>query len=288
MADGTTYSDNMVIPEVFGDMAQAEFTGKVRVAGSSAVKEDNTLEGQPGETIHFPKWGALGDLDDLDEKTAIKPERLSTKDSTATIKEAGKAVTITDRSRLVGMGDPEAEAQRQFGILAARKVDADLIKAAQDTKDGKPFEVEVGETPSFGWDAMVEAIAAFGDEWDPSDFAGVYINAAQQAQAFRDDQFINAAKLGGDTPVQKGQIGVIGGVPVLTTNRIEAGKFLVIKNGALGLLYKQRPNVETQRHALARATDVVTTLHYAVKRLTDKGVAVATLAADSGGGESGN
>ena len=35
--------------------------------------------------------------------------------------------------------------------------------------------------------------------------------------------------------------------------------------------------METERHALARSTDVVTTLHYAVKRLTDKGVAVGTL-----------
>lgn len=282
MAEGTTYSESMIIPEVFGDMAQAEFTGKVRVAGSSAVKEDSTLEGQPGETIHFPKWGALGELDDLDEKTSIKPEQLSTKDSTATIKEAGKGVTITDRDRLVGMGDPEAEAQRQFGILSARKVDADLIAAAMDTKDGKPYQVEVGETPTFGWDAMVEAIAAFGDEWDPSDFAGVYINSAQQAEAFRDDQFINAAKLGGDTPVQKGQIGVIGGVPVLTTNRVDAGEFLVIKNQALGLLYKQRPNVESERDVYARATKLAITLHYAVKRLTDKGVAVGTLGAAAG------
>ena len=288
MAEGTTYSGNMIVPEVFGDMAQADFEGKVKVAGSPAVKEDNTLEGQPGETIHFPKWGALGELDDLDEKTAIKPEQLTTKDSKATIKEAGKAVTITDRSRLVGMGDPEAEAQRQFGILAARKVDADLIKAAQDTKDGKPYEVSIGETPTFGWDAIVEAIDPFGDEWEPEDFAGIYINSAQRAEAFKDEQFINASKLGDtDTAVRRGQLGIIGGLPVFTTNRVDAGKFLIIKNEALGLLYKQRPNVETERHALARSTDVVTTLHYAVKRLTDKGVAVATLSGDSGG-ESGN
>lgn len=283
MAEGTTYSDNMIIPEVFGDMAQAQFEGKVRVAGSPAVKEDSTLEGQPGETIHFPKWGALSELDDLDEKTDIKPEQLTTKDSTATIKEAGKAVTITDRSRLVGMGDPEAEAQRQFGILSARKVDADLITAAQDTKDGKPHQVTVGETPTFGWDAIVEAIDPFGDEWEPEDFAGIYINSAQRAEAFRDDQFINASKLGdSDTPVRRGQLGVIGGLPVFTTNRIEAGKFLVLKNESLGLLYKQRPLVETERSALGRKTHVVTTLHYAVKRLTDKGVAVATLGAAEG------
>lgn len=275
-----TTSADMIIPEVYGDMAQAEFVGAVKVAGSAAVKSDDTLEGQPGETIHFPKWGALGELDDLTETTAITPEKLTTKDSTAKIKEAGKGVTITDRSRLVGMGDPEAEARRQFGILAARKVDADLITAAQlkGGANGTPYEVTT-EASAFGWAALVEAIAQFGDEWEPSDFAGVYINSAQLGQAFADDQFVNASKLGADTPVRTGNLGVIGGVPIHVTNRVEAGKFLVLKNQSLGLLYKQRPLVETERHALARSTDVVTTLHYAVKRLSDKGVAVGTLGA---------
>ena len=78
-------------------------------------------------------------------------------------------------------------------------------------------------------------------------------------------------------------LGIIGGVPLHVTNRVEAGKFLVLKNQSLGLLYKQRPQVETERHALARSTDVVTTLHYAVKRLTDKGVAIGTLGTPAAG-----
>lgn len=279
-----TTSADMIVPEVYGDMAQAEFEGRVRVAGSPAVREDNTLEGQPGDTIHFPKWGALSELDDLTEGTAITPEKLTTKDSTAKIKEAGKGVTISDRSRLVGLGDPEAEARRQFALLAARKVDADLITAAQATGSGNGSPLTATTTSeTFGWDAMVDGIATFGDEWEPEDFAGVYINAAQQAQAFRDEQFINAAKLGAETVVRRGQIGIIGGVPVFTTNRVESGKFLVVKNQALGLLYKRRPLVETERHALVRSTDVVTTMHYAVKRLTDKGVLVGTLAAPAAG-----
>lgn len=97
-------------------------------------------------------------------------------------------------------------------------------------------------------------------------------------EAFKDEQFVNASKLGADTPVRTGGLGILGGVPLYVTNRIEAGKFLVLKNQSLGLLYKQRPIVETERHALARSTDVVTTLHYAVKRLSDKGVVVGTLA----------
>ncbi|MCX5362882.1 phage head protein [Streptomyces sp. NBC_00124] len=281
-----TTSAVVIVPEVWGDMAQAAFTGKVRVAGSGAVVEDNTLEGQPGDTIHFPKWGALGELDDLTETTAMTPVAMSTSDATATIKEAGKAVEITDKAKLTSLGDPEAEARRQFGILAARKVDAALIAQAQadETAQGGStpyaFTTAAGKT-KFTWlDAMVPAIARFGDEWEPSDFAGLYLNSAQYADALGDAQFVDASKLGnGPSAAVAGSIGRIGGVPVFLTNRVAAGKFLLMKTQALGLLYKKRPLVESDRDILARSTVVTTTLHYAVKRLDDKAVCVGTLAA---------
>ncbi|MGW2292678.1 phage major capsid protein [Streptomyces phaeochromogenes] len=276
----------MIVPEVWGDMAQAQFTGAVRVGGSAAVIEDNTLEGAPGDTIHFPKWGALGELDELTETTAMIPTAMSTSDATATIKEAGKAVEITDKARLTSLGDPEAEARRQFGTLAARKVDADLIAQAQADESAQGganpfrFTTAAGKT-KFTWlDAMVPAIGRFGDEWEPSDFAGLYLNSVQLGEAMADPQFVDASKLGGgESAAATGSIGRIAGVSVFITNRVTAGRFLLMKTGALGLLYKRRPLVESDRDILARSNVVTTTLHYAVKRLNDRGVCVGTLAA---------
>lgn len=283
-----TTSSVVINPEVWGDMAQAAFTGQVRVAGSAAVVEDNTLEGAPGSLIHFPKWGAIADLDDLAEGTPMTPSAMSTSNSTATIKEAGKAVEITDKARLVSLGDPEAEARRQFGILAARKVDAALITQAQADETaqggGTPYTFTIaaggGKTKLTWLDYIVPSIGKFGDEWEPSDFAGLWINSAQLGDIFADSQFINAATLGANgTPVTTGQIGAIAGVPVLVSNRVAAKTFLIMKKGALGLLYKKRPNVESDRDILARSTVVTTTMHYAVKRLDDKGVCVGTIPA---------
>ncbi|MGW3711352.1 N4-gp56 family major capsid protein [Streptomyces albogriseolus] len=281
-----TTAASMIVPEVWGDMAQAAFTGAVRVAGSAAVIEDSTLEGAPGDTIHFPKWGALGELDVLTETTAMVPTAMSTSDATATIKEVGKAVEITDKARLTSLGDPEAEARRQFGILAARRVDTDLIAQAQADETaqggGTPytFTTAAGKT-AFTWlDAMVPAIGEFGDEWEPEDFAGLFINSVQLGEIMADPQYIDASKLGtGASAAVSGTIGRIGGVPVFVTNRVAAGKFLLMKRNALGLLYKRRPLVESDRDILARSNVITTTLHYAVKRLDDKGVAVGTLAA---------
>src|SRR5690606_15419252 len=117
-------------------LAVAEFTGKAVVATSAATVNDDTLVGQPGETVEFPKWMELSDLDDLAEGTPIVPVKLKQKSSKATIKEAGKGVEISDKAKLTGIGNAQDEAIRQFGVLAARKVDADLITAAVTTVTG--------------------------------------------------------------------------------------------------------------------------------------------------------
>ncbi|MFF5642072.1 phage head protein [[Kitasatospora] papulosa] len=280
----TTNASALIVPEVWGDLAQAKFKGAVRVLNSGAVLTDDTLVGQPGDTINFPKWDTLGELDDLAEGTAMGTTVMGQRSSEATIKEAGKAVEITDKALLTGLGDPRSEAQRQFGILAARKVDAALIAQAQADETaqggGQPyrFTTAAGKTKFTFADAVVPALAMFGDEWEPSEFAGIYLNSAQQAEAFADPQFIDASKLGTGTPVVTGQIGTIAGLAVILTNRIAAGKFLMMKRNALGALYKRRPVVETDRDILKRTTVITTNVHYAVKRLDDEGVAVGTLA----------
>lgn len=280
-----TDSTSVIIPEVWGDMAQAEFLGAVKVLTSGAVVYDNTLEGQPGESISFPKWMALTELQDLTEGTPLVPEKMDSSSAQATIKEAGKAVEITDRSKLVGLGDPEAEARRQFGVLSARKLDRDLITAAAADETaqggGNPlrYTTAAGKTTFTYLDAIVPAVAQFGDEWDPALFAGLFIHSQQFAQVIADPQFIDQAKLGATTPVLSGQLGVLAGVPVAITDRLTAGQYMMLKRNSLGALYKRRPLVESDRDILARSTVVTTTQHYAVKRLTDRGVLIGTLAA---------
>ncbi|MFE4203951.1 MULTISPECIES: N4-gp56 family major capsid protein [Streptomyces] len=281
----TTTAAQLINPEVWADLAQGKFTGAVRVLNSGAVLTDNTLVGQPGDTVSFPKWDTLSDLDDLTEGVAMGTTVMGQRAAKATIREAGKAVEITDKALLTGLGDPRDEAQRQFGILAARKVDAALIAQAQadETAQGGglpyQFTTAAGKT-KFTWaDAVVPALAKFGDEWEPSEFAGIFLNSAQHTEASLDPQFTDASKLGADTVVRTGQVGAIAGVPIFITNRITAGKFLLLKRNSLGALYKRAPIVETDRDILKRTTVVTTNVHFAVKRLNDQGVCVGTLAA---------
>ncbi|WP_405912786.1 phage head protein [Streptomyces sp. NBC_01020] len=196
-----TAAADLFVPEVWGDMSQAKFTGAVRVGGSAAVMTDDQLVGQPGNSVNFPKWNALGELDDLSEGVAMGTTKMSQTSDKATIREAGKAVELTDTAVLTALGNANDEAHRQFGILAARKVDAALIAQAQADETaqggGNPytFTTAAGKTaftrPTWN-DAMVPAIAQFGDEWDPAEFAGVFLNSAQLADAYADERFIDA------------------------------------------------------------------------------------------------
>ncbi len=279
MATGKTTSAQMIVPDVWADMVQGKFKGKL-VLGTMALN-DATLEGTPGDSVNFPKWKSLTDAEDLTEGAPMTPEQLGTDPGhSATIKEAGKAVEITDRARLVAFGDPFAETQRQLAVLIARKIDRDLTAAAEAPG---ALTVNAADKP-LSWDVMVDGITKFGDEWDPESMAGIVIHSLQRASIYKDPNFISADKFGTNAVIPKGVIGQIGGVDVYISDRVTttpgAGtdpathNALMVRRGALGLLYKRRPVVETDRDVLARTTVVTTNVHYACHRLDDEGIVV--------------
>src|SRR5690606_42004703 len=110
---GVTKKANVIVPEVFGDIVTAKFKGKLVIANFALT--DTTLVGYPGDTVHSPKWNPIGDAEDLEEDVAMVPEELTSSDATATVKEVGKAVTITDQALLSSIGDPLDEAATQVG-----------------------------------------------------------------------------------------------------------------------------------------------------------------------------
>ncbi|MER5783744.1 N4-gp56 family major capsid protein [Streptomyces mobaraensis] len=282
MATGKTTSAQMIVPDVWADMVQARFKGKL-VLGTLALN-DSTLEGKPGDSVSFPKWRALGEAEELSEGTPMVPEQLGTDPGNkATVREAGKAVEITDKAKLVAFGDPFAETQRQLGLLIARKIDKDLTAAAEAPG---AITVNAADKP-LSWGVMVDGITQFGDEWEPDSMAGLVIHSHQRAALLNDANFLSADKVGASGMViPRGVIGQIGGVNVYVSDRVTTtpggdGKAptynaLMVKRGALGLLYKRKPIVETDRDILARTTVVTTNVHYATHRLDDQGIVVLT------------
>lgn len=262
-----TDSSAMIDPEVWADMVQAEFQGRTVMAGLAAT--DDTLEGSPGSTVSFGRFNALSDAADVAENDPLVPEAMSTQSGDLTIKEAGKAVELTDKSRLISLGDPQQEATRQVGITVARKIDTDLISAA--TGSGQVFGTRKTVTGSgtFNWELIVNAFGEFGDEAvDTSAAAGLVIHSQEKTAVWKDDMFLSADKIGqGNQILRTGQFGEIGGVPVFVSDRVTAGQAILVLNGALVIAYKRRPVVEQDRDILARSNVITTNVHYVAAAL---------------------
>ena len=102
MATGITKSTNMIKPQVMADMVSAGLPKAIKFTQIATF--DNTLVGQPGESVTVPVWGYIGDAVDLTEGTPMDTEQMTASTDDYKIKEAGKAVELTDKAILTGLG----------------------------------------------------------------------------------------------------------------------------------------------------------------------------------------
>lgn len=278
----TTVASDLIVPEVWGPMVMKAALDKAVMVPLAAT--DDTLVGQPGDTIQWPTYGYIGDAVDTAETDAIVPVKLTTASSDATIKEATKGVELTDKAVLTAMGNPTAEALRQLGIATARKFDADLHASALA---GLPAG-QIVTSDELSWNAFTVALGKFGDEWDPADMSALVVHSNQYGALLRDPNFQDLSKIGTNT-ILRGQIGAIGGVPIVVSNRIAttgAGattryRALLIRRGALLFVRKRAAIVERDRDILRRTTVVTTNAHYGTKRVDDEGIVeINTMAAE--------
>jgi hypothetical protein len=122
----TTSADVNFSPKVWSDHSMAHFDRKMGLGQLALI--DRTLQSEPGESVNFPFYNKIGAVEEAVENTALSVDKLTDGSFNVTIKEIGKAVGWTDKSKRVSaQKDPEGEAQRQLGILYAEKVDQDLV-----------------------------------------------------------------------------------------------------------------------------------------------------------------
>jgi N4-gp56 family major capsid protein len=284
----TTKKADVIVPEVFGDIVTAKFKGKLVIANFALT--DTTLVGNPGDTVHFPKWNPIGDAEDLTEDVAMVPEKLTSSDAEATVKEVGKAVTITDQALLSSIGDPLDEAATQVGKVVARKIDADLIaEAVNNCPAGRKILAAV--TDEF-YEKVADAKSLWGDEAE--EIAVLLVHSRMYTALLKDANFISADKYPAGVLIT-GAIGTLYGVPVMITDRVpyatdtSVATSIMLERNALGYITKRAPIVETGRDILKRNTIITTNVHYAVKLINTDGIAViehslAVTSDNSGGG----
>ena len=257
MTQGTTTTAQVINPQVMADMVSAKLPKLIKFTPLAFI--ERTLVGIPGDTLTVAKWTYSGDATEITEGQSIPVDQLGTSKTTMTIKQAGKAVEITDKAALVAHGDIYSEAARQIALAIANKVDNDLVTVA------KTATQNIAEAP-ITVDNIDKALQLFEDEEDAKYVALVNPKDAIKLRADAGKNWLRGSELGADVIVS-GTFGEISGVQVVRSKKVEEGKgFLVkispdatdeednAKYGAFVINLKRDVMVENDRDILKKTT----------------------------------
>lgn len=244
-ANGTKL-ENLINPQVLADMISAELPNAIVFAPLATI--DRTLEGRAGNTLTMPKYGYIGDANDVAEGEDISIATMSTTETEVTVKKAGKGVEITDESVLSGYGDPVGEAKNQLKMAIANKIDNDLLTALSGAT--------LTASGAMSVTGLLTARAKFGE--DINQPAVVVMSANNYVKIASEIVSLEAT----DKVLISGVVGKVAGLQVLISNKLDDTTVYIIANGALGIVLKRNVQVETDRDIIAKYTVITADEHY--------------------------
>ena len=249
-------------------VAQARFTAEEQSLMLGLVTQYN-IAGQAGKTVQIPKYPAITAAA-LDEGTAPADTDVSTSSVTVTCAEVGNSVLLTDLAAM-GAGNPADELGTVLGNAIATKIDSDLIalfSGFSGALGAAGSEITVADL--FKAAATLRANKVTG-----SMAAVVHPFQAYQLKAGLTNTFANPN--GGDLQneaMRNGYVGSIAGIDVYESANVaidgsDDAVAAVFAPEALAIALKSEFNLETQRNATRRGTELVATAVYGVAELDD-------------------
>lgn len=224
MASEVTKMENMINPEVMGDMLDAKIEAQLKL--TPYAKVDTTLQGVPGDTKTVPSWNYIGDAEDVEEGAEVDTTKMTSSKSTFTIKKAMKSVSITQEAINSGLGNPVGQAESQLAKSIAGKVDNDVLaeayKAKMSSGDG---------TAQISYAGLVDASTKFEDEEDGIEKV-LFIHPAQEGTLLKDSNFTSADKYEPGVMV-KGAIGKVAGCQVKKSKKVKLVTYAKDENGTV-------------------------------------------------------
>lgn len=263
-------------PKVWKDHIDAYFDKKL-VFGEFAMR-DNTLMGQPGETINFPYYKAIGAAEEPAVDESLSVDKIQDDAFQATIKEIGKAVGVRRGAiRKKSAATQErvfSEVQRQIARVHAEKVDADLLTEIQ-----LPANYSTGFTAAAAADTLnvrslnQMKINAFGDKHN---MASVCFMHSLSFLSLMNDSTAGFLKADANDPLWRlpGFEGRLLGMAIVTVDSLarvtdvagkQAYESYIMKPNAYGFMMAQDYLPESDYDVLAREYVFTATQWYAVK-----------------------
>jgi N4-gp56 family major capsid protein len=270
----------LINPEVMADMVSAKVDKKVRVIPYAKV--DTTLQGQAGDTISVPKYAYIGEAVDVAEGEDIPVRQMAVSSKQYQIKKAAIGGVLTDEAVLSGYGNPVGELTNQMALSIGGKTDTDgyeeLITAP--TSYSASGEISYAE--------IVKAIDLFEEETNTEKV--MFVHPKQATQLRLDENFIDKSKYGNQVMVD-GEIGMVGNARIVSSKKVKVadGSYLnpIVKleedtetedsSPALTIFLKRDTNVETDRIARNRSTEITGDKMYVVALTNETKVIVAKM-----------
>lgn len=245
-ANATKIAD-LINPQVLSDMISAELPNAITFAPLATV--GTRLEGRAGNTITMPRFGYIGDAVDVAEGADIPISKMTTSETQVTVKKAGKGVELTDEAILNGYGDNVGEAKSQIVMSLANKIDNDMLESLKTAT----LTASTNMTPA----SLITAKAKFGEKVNQP--AVLIVNSANYVKIAT--EIISLENT--DRVLLNGVVGKVGGLQVAISDKLTATDAFIVAAGALGLEYKRRVQVETDRDIVSKTTVMTGDVHYA-------------------------
>jgi N4-gp56 family major capsid protein len=250
-------------------VAQARFTAEEQSLMLGLVTQYN-IAGQAGKTVQIPKYPAVVAAA-LDEGTAPADTDVSTTSVDVTVSEVGNTVLLTDLAAM-GAGNPADELGTVLGNAIATKIDKDLIALFTD------FSTEIGggANAEITVANLFKAAATLRNNKAQGQLAAV-VNPFQayQLKSGLTNSFVGASLSEvGNEAMRTGYVGTVAGINVYESANVAidgSGDSIaaVFAPEALAIALKSEFNLETQRNATRRGTEMVATAIYGVDTLDD-------------------
>ena len=246
-SENATKIADLINPQVLADMVSAELPNAITFAPLATV--GTRLEGRAGNTLTMPKFGYIGDAVDVAEGEDIPISKMTTSETEVTIKKAGKGVELTDEAVLNGYGDNVGEAKSQIVMALANKIDNDMLAALKTAT--------LTATAAMSVSGLITAKAKFGEKVNQA--AVLIVNSNNYVKIATEVVSLENT----DKVLLDGVVGKVGGLQVAISDKLTDTEAYIVAAGALGLEYKRRVQVETDRDIIAKVNVITGDVHYA-------------------------
>lgn len=257
---GTTLASNLINPEVMADAISAELTQAIRFAPFAVT--DNTLVGRAGDTITRPKYAYVGPAEDLTENVPMDTDNLSMSTTTVTVKEAGKAIAVTENAVQTNLPGTLEEVKKQLKLAIADKIEIDYLATLNKAL------LTYANAPTNATN-ILDAIDVFGSENDLE--LVLFIHPKDYTKLVK-----SLFTVGGsvqEVALTKAQVSELCGLKdIVKTNRLTEGKAFLQKFGAVEIVNKKIVEIKNDYDILAREHVFAANTFYCTNLYEDNGV----------------